>query len=75
MIILRKTAVLVILTIICDKLCAIVCCPQAEGAIICICIVICIYISVSVFYFVFPAVFIGVGLNLTNVITFWFYIC
>ena len=50
---------------------AIVCCPQSQGAIICICILICIYTSVIVFYFVFSAVFIEVGLNLTNVITFW----
>ena len=53
----------------------IVCCLQAQGAIICICIVICIYISVIVFYYVFSAVFIGVGLNLAIVITFGLYIC
>ena len=50
----------------------IVCCPQAQGAIICVCMLICIYIYVIVFYFVFSAVFIGVGLNLTNLIAFGF---
>ena len=53
----------------------IVCCPQTQGEIICICMLICIYIYVIVFYFVFSAVFIGVGQNLTNLITFWLYVC
>ena len=48
----------------------IVCCPQEQGAIICICILICIYIYVIVFYFVFSTVFIGVGQHLSNLITF-----
>ena len=52
----------------------IVCCPQAQGAIICIYILICISIYIIVFYFVFSAVFVGVGQNLTNLIAFWLYI-
>ena len=51
----------------------IVCCHQAQGAIICICMLICIYIYVIVFYFVFSVVFIAEGLNLTNLIAFWLY--
>ena len=50
-------------------------CPQIQGAIICICMLICIYICVIAFYFVFSAVFIEVGLNLTNLIAFWLYMC
>ena len=56
-------------------ICLIVCCPQAQGAISCVCILICIYIYIIVFYFVFSAVFIGVGQSLTNLITFWLYMC
>ena len=47
----------------------IICCPQAQGAIICICIYL------IIFYFVFSAVFIGAGLNLTNLIAFWLCVC
>ena len=54
---------------------AIVSCPQAQWAIICIYIEICIFINVIVFYFVFPAVFIGEGQNLTISFIFWLYIC
>ena len=54
---------------------AIVCCPQLQGAIICICMLICIYIYLIVFYFGFSAVFIGVGQNLTNLIEFRLYMC
>ena len=32
-------------------------------------------IHLIVFYFVFSAAFIWVGLNLTNMSSFWFYVC
>ena len=54
---------------------AIVSCPQAQGAIICMYIAICMFINVIVFYFIFPAVFIGEGQNLTVSFTFWLYVC
>ena len=49
------------------------CCPQGQGAIICICMLICIYIYVIACYFVFSAVFNGVGQNVTNLIEFSLY--
>ena len=51
----------------------IVCCPQAQGAILCDYNENCIFINVIV-YFVFSAVFIGEGQNLTNYFTFWPYV-
>ena len=53
---------------------AIVCCLQAQGAIICVCIVNCNCIYIIVFYFVFSAVFIEVGQYLPNFIAFWLYV-
>ena len=52
----------------------IVCCPQAQGEILCAYNESCIIVNVIVFYFVFSAVFIGEGLNLTNYFTFWPYV-
>ena len=50
---------------------AIVSCPQAQGAIICIHSENYVFINVIVFYFVFSAVFIGEGQNLAISFTFW----
>ena len=69
-----KTSVLVIFIIIYTNLCDCLLSPS-PGAIICNCMMICIYIHVIVFYFVFSAIFIGVGQNLTNLITFWLHVC
>ena len=52
----------------------IVCCPQAQGAILCDYNENCIFINVIVFHFVFSAVFIGEGQILTNDFTFWPYV-
>ena len=50
-------------------------CPQGQRVIIFICILICICIYINCILFCVFSCFIGVGLNLTNLRSFWLYVC